>query len=265
MENTVLSSPAANGNNADKVLCTALDIAEGLIKNGAAVHRAEDTIERVCRALGAIHVEAFCITSLINATIRMPNGDYASQSRRIKQSRNQFLRLDLINTISRELCAGQISLEEAQDRLLAAKKATAYPAGIEYLAAILAASSFTVFFGGNLFDALATALIAIFITFVGSFAPRVKTTFSYTLFSSLLAGLLAVFLPFAGIGAHYDKIMIGTIMLLIPGLTFGTSIRDLLCGDTISGIIQLIQSVLKAAIIAFGYIIAIYLLRTLIV
>ncbi|MBO5433964.1 MAG: threonine/serine exporter family protein, partial [Clostridia bacterium] len=46
-------------------------------------------------------------------------------------------------------------------------------------------------------------------------------------------------------------------MLMIPGLAFGNAVRDLLFGDTVSGIMQLVQAVLTAVMIAFGYIVAI--------
>ena len=59
---------------ADIVLCTALDIGEHLLKNGAEVSRVEDTIERICFAYGAARVEAFAITTLIVASVRMQNG-----------------------------------------------------------------------------------------------------------------------------------------------------------------------------------------------
>ena len=63
-----------------------------------------------------------------------------------------------------------------------------------------------------------------------------------------------------GIGQNIDMVMIGTIMLLIPGLAFGNAVRDLLFGDTVSGIIQLVQAVLTAVMVAFGYIVAIMLM-----
>ena len=51
-------------------------------------------------------------------------------------------------------------------------------------------------------------------------------------------------------------IMIGTIMLLIPGLSFGNAVRDMLFGDTVSGLIQLVQAVLLAVTVAFGFAVA---------
>lgn len=257
-------TPICEQPSADLVLRTALDIAEGLIKNGGSVHRAEDTVERICHALGASHVEAFCIPSFINVTIRMKSGDYASQSRRILQSTNNFMRLDSINTISRKLCAGRYSIDDAQMALQAAKKQKGYPALLRHLAASLGSAAFTLFFGGDLWDALAAAFVGAFVLAVDNLASKTKNTLSTPFLASLSAGILSVFLPYVGIGNHYDKIMIGTIMLQTPGLLFGASLRDLLCGDTLSGIFQLIQSIIKAAILAFGYIIAIYLLRPLI-
>ena len=50
--------------------------------------------------------------------------------------------------------------------------------------------------------------------------------------------------------------MIGDIMLLIPGLN---AIRDVLIGDTLSGIIRLIAALLLAAALALGFMGAIIL------
>ena len=56
-----------------------------------------------------------------------------------------------------------------------------------------------------------------------------------------------------------DKIMIGDIMLLIPGLMSTNAIRDVLIGDTLSGIIRLIAALLLAAALALGFMGAIIL------
>ena len=60
-------------NFADYLLCLALDVGEGMLKNGGEVGRVEDTIERICRAYGAQHVEVFTIVSMITAAVRMPD------------------------------------------------------------------------------------------------------------------------------------------------------------------------------------------------
>ena len=60
---------------------------------------------------------------------------------------------------------------------------------------------------------------------------------------------------------HMDKIMIGDIMLLIPGLMFTNAIRDVLLGDTISASMRLVEALLLAAALALGFFAAIWLVR----
>ena len=54
--------------------------------------------------------------------------------------------------------------------------------------------------------------------------------------------------------------MIGEVMLLIPGIAMTNSIRDMLLGDTMSGILRLCEALLMAISIALGFGISIILL-----
>ena len=55
------------------------------------------------------------------------------------------------------------------------------------------------------------------------------------------------------VGVHPDKIMIGNIMLVIPGIQLTTSLRDMINGDTISGLLNLSEAILKAISVALGF------------
>jgi uncharacterized membrane protein YjjP (DUF1212 family) len=85
-----------------------------------------------------------------------------------------------------------------------------------------------------------------------------------SLISSFAAGILSVLCVKVGFGHHVDKIIIGTIMLEIPGLSFGNALRDLLCGDTLAGTMRLIQAILQTLMIALGYMAALTLYNHLI-
>ena len=259
-ESNVSSDLLTSEKFSEKLLRTSLDVAENILRCGGTVHRAEETVERICKAHGAVHVEVFSITSVIIASIRMEDGDHAMQTRRIYGYRNNFTRLDKLNSVSRDLCAHKITLDEAQTLISNAKNAESYSPVLIILSAMLICGSFAMFFGGTILDALAAAVLGFIISFISRFAPKTFNQMATNLVLSLIAGFLAIIFSKIGFGDNYDKIMIGTIMILRPGLAFGMSIRDLLCGDTLSGILQLIQSLLLAAIIAFGYTIAIFCL-----
>ena len=58
---------------------------------------------------------------------------------------------------------------------------------------------------------------------------------------------------------HEDKVMIGDIMLLIPGLALTNAVKDMFVGDTITGSLRLVESVLWAAGIACGFALAVFI------
>ena len=57
-----------------------------------------------------------------------------------------------------------------------------------------------------------------------------------------------------------DKIMIGGIMLLIPGIAMTNSVRDMLIGDIMSGWLRLLSALLIAGAIACGFALSIILI-----
>lgn len=235
------------------LLCLALDVGEAMLTSGGEVARVENTVERICRAYGAVHVEVFTITSVIHAALRMPDGSYSAQMRRIHAFCNDLWRLELFNGISRDICASTPPLEEFDERIQRAKTKRIYPAWTGIVASAVAAGAFALFFGGGIAECIAALLIGTLISLADRFAGNRVNGMAKTVISSFLAGLLsslaAVVLPSADSGV----IMIGTIMLLVPGLSFGTALRDLLCGDLLSGVLKCVQACLAALMIAFGY------------
>ena len=235
-ENNTVSYSTSEEKHADKLLRTSLDLAENILKCGGTVHRAEETVERICKAYGAVHVEVFSITSVIIASVRMENGEYSMQTRRIYGYQNNFTRLDRLNSISRDVCAKKITLDEAQVLIKTAKNAQSYHTAVTVIAAMLISGSFAMFFGGTLLDALASAVLGLIISLFSKFAPKMLNQMASNFILSFLNGSLAILFTMVGFGDNYDKIIIGTIMMLIPGIAFGTALRDLLGGDTLSGI-----------------------------
>lgn len=238
---------------AEEVLCLALDVGEGMLKNGGEISRVEKTVERICRAYGAVHVEVFGIISMINASVHMPDGTHSSQMRRIYATGTDMYKLELFNEISREISRDVPPLEEVGARIKEAKKRRAYPKWMAVPASAVAASAFAVFFGGGVGEAIAALLIGAVLGLIDLFVTGRVNELAKTVIAAFVAGLLSsvAALLFSGVGSGI--VMIGTIMLLVPGVAFGTALRDLLCGDLIAGGLKTMQAVLAALMIAFGY------------
>ena len=67
-----------------------------------------------------------------------------------------------------------------------------------------------------------------------------------------MAVCAAVALFSLGLGDDPDKIIIGSIIRLVPGIALTTSIRDFLGGDYLSGTIRMIDAFLIGGCIAIG-------------
>lgn len=246
------------------LLCLALDVGEGMLKNGGDVNRVEDTIERICRAYGAEHVEVFTIISVINAAIRMPDGTYSSQLRRVKSTANNLGRLERLNALSREICKDKPSLEEFDEKLHQLKKTAEYKNGVIIGASAIASGAFTLFFGGNWNDALVSALIGVVLALI-ELSPTLKlNSMARIVFSAFVATVLSgASVEWLGIADSHDAIMTGVIMLLVPGMAFGTAMRDLFYGDLIAGALKTLQAILSSLMIAFGYMLGMTIFGTI--
>ena len=172
--------------------------------------------------------------------------------------------IEELNALSREICASPIDPKEVKARVEQTKYQHKYTKTFRYLGAMLATSSFTLFFGGNGFDMVATAIIAFVMTFYDFHKVKKFNRLLNTLIPAFIGGSLSILLVKIGLGQNLDKVMIGSIMLLIPGIALGNSIRDLLCGDVISGAVRFLHSILLAAAIALGYFTSIALLGGLV-
>ena len=119
---------------------------------------------------------------------------------------------------------------------------------------ILISAAFSLFFGGTAFDATAGAVTG-FVLFqtLRLFGPlRINGTIQ-CIAASFITGITAVALYTLGLGQHPDMIIIGNIMLLIPGIAFTTALRDIINGDTLSGLLGLCEAVLRALAVAIGF------------
>ena len=256
-------APAADGQSiptdAGSILSIALDVAAETLRAGGEIHRVEGTVSHICRAYGAVAVDVFAITSLITAEVRMPDGSYATMNRRVPSTYNHLARLEALNALSRTICKSPISAAEVKARLEEIRLYRPVPEWLCYLGGMLSCGGFAVFFGGTVLDGLAAAVIAFFLTLFARLRPLRINSMVKSLISSFAAGILSVLCVMMGFGNHVDKIIIGTIMLEIPGLSFGNALRDLLCGDTLAGTMRFIQAILQTLMIALGYMAALVL------
>ncbi|MDO4262142.1 MAG: threonine/serine exporter family protein [Eubacteriales bacterium] len=227
---------------------------------GAEVFRVEDTLNRMGRAFGVERMNVFVITSSIVITMELPDGRELTQTRRIREAGgNDFTKLERLNVLSREYCASPFDAEELGRRLQDIRRES-IPRRKRFAGSVLAASSFAVFFGGSLWDGLTAGAFAVLICLMQEYVAKLcLNTMVFNVVTAFLSGMGICAVSHLIPELHMDMIIIGDIMLLIPGIAITNAVRDVLTGDTISGIMRFIEAMLWAGCLAFGFVSAIWL------
>lgn len=238
----------------DAVLACILDMGELLLTGGGEVFRVEDTLSRLCTAYGFQKINVFSITSSIVLTVECPDGKILTQTRRIIARGTNLQCVAQVNALSRQLCASPVPVAEFQKKLEEIRKEKTYSRPVMAFGYALISCVFAIFFGGSWLDGLAAAISGLVVYFSQLLIGRLRmNNLLENLLVSAFTALTVVLLVQLGIGHSPAKITIGNIMLLIPGISFTTSLRDMINGDTISGLIGISEAAIKAIAIAIGF------------
>lgn len=238
----------------DELVSVFLDIGEVLLCSGGEVNRVEDTIQRIGTAYGFTRVDIFTINNMMALTVHDTDGRIITQTRRIASTGVDLEKVAGANELSREICANPIPVDELKTKIdKVARDTVEYPVWARYLAYIIAAASFTVFFGGGWSEALISAVTSVILCTAVRMSVKLKVQpIIAILINSIIMTLVIAALTLAGKLASFDMIIMGNIMLLIPGLKLTTAIRDLITGDTVSGLMGICDALLRAFAIAIG-------------
>lgn len=220
---------------------------------GAETFRVEESVNRIFSAYG-IEAEAFAITNCLTVSIKTEAGKPMTRMRRIGDHGNDLDAVERYSNLSRRICA------ERPDPLTALKwlKETDsnriyYGKALFLLGNFMGAWGFAILFGGTYWESFISGICGIVIGLVDIFMNRLKAnSFFRIIIASFLMSLLAYGLAAFQVVQNADTVIIGALMLLVPGLLFTNAMRDIINGDTNSGMNRIIQVFLIAIAIALG-------------
>lgn len=232
-------------------LCT--DLGYRLAMCGAETFRVEESINLIMRSYG-IQAEAFAIPNNLTVSIETPEGKPMTRMRRIGMHGNDLDSVERYTNLSRRICSEKPEpktavqwLKETDASLLRYNKSW------QLMGNFLGAAGFSVFFGGNLPDTIIAGICGLVVGTVGILMDKLNANqFFRTIIASFLMALLAYALAACNIANNSDTVIIGTLMILVPGLLFTNAMRDIIYGDTNSGVNRIVQVFLIAAAIALG-------------
>ena len=219
-----------------------------LLENGAEISRVEGTMRRIAGHFGVEDESFFVLSNGIIAA-----GDGYARSKFIPIRGASLDKVVAVNQLSREVAAGQCTLEQIEERLQQIRAMKPKRAWEQILASGVGSAAFCILFGGGFADCLASfiagLLLWVFVLFIGSkHLSRIVNTVT----GGLLSSIICFSLYRMGLGSHLSNMIIGAIIPLIPGVAFTNGIRDMANEDYLAGTTRLLDAMLSFFCISLG-------------
>lgn len=122
---------------------------EIMLVSGAEVYRIEDTVSRILKQSGLEGIEVFALATGIFATLSDPSISAITVVKRVNKRSTNLNRVYRVNNISRRFCAGEMTVEEAQEELKEIRTNIEYGFLHKCIGYIMTSAFFAVLFGGN--------------------------------------------------------------------------------------------------------------------
>ena len=220
---------------------------------GAETFRIEESITRVLKTYG-LEAEAFAIPNCLTVSILTAEGEPMTRMRRIPNHGNDLDAVEQYSNLSRRICAEKPAPAVALQWLDKAEHAIRnYPMSHRIQGFFMGPFGFAILFGGTLTDALWAGFCGLAVMGIDHGMQKLQATlFFKTIVSAFGSALVAYAAHALGLLNNADATIIGTLMILVPGLLFTNAMRDIMYGDTNSGLHRIVQVLLIAAAIALG-------------
>lgn len=237
----------------NRVIHIAVEAGRIMLENGAETYRVEETIYRICNAYNINEADSFVTPTGIMVSVANNYGQTISLIKRIKVRTVDLEKISLINDLSRSITIEAITLDSFEENLKKIDNEKKYSNSLVIFGAAILSGFLTLLFGGNFYDFIISLIIGGLIKASSSFLQKLKINdFFINVVGGAIAALIALLSMQISAGLHEDKIIIGSIMQLVPGLTITNAVRDTIAGDLMAGMTRAAEAFLTAIAIAIG-------------
>ncbi|MCD8012233.1 MAG: threonine/serine exporter family protein [Lachnospiraceae bacterium] len=248
--------------NLDYLLDFSLRMGEELIVCGANIERVSDTVYRVCDSYHCRDVQFFALDCYLTLSLEDGDGVRVSGQRCIRRGQDIHMeRLGRLNQLSRRVCETAPEPERLEGMLAEALNAKGYPLWITLLFSLLSAVCLTGIYNGSMRD-LSIVVLNTFLAFLSGIYLRrlIYNKIIYNIVSAFIIGTVAIFFDKIGYLDGYSTVMIVNSLKLVPGIPMVNSFRNLLSGNEINGILELLKLIFQTIAIGGGFLLSILLL-----
>lgn len=236
----------------DLLLKNICEIGRLLLKHGAEIYRVEESLERMCESYHFEDIGVFALPSYFTLSVTFQDGTTSSITKRTTQNRNNLDAIYELNNLVRYICFHQPDHHyiEQQIKRIKQQLPNMYLVFVGYG---LGAGAFSLFFGGGSYDWIGAMFIGLIVYFVIWIQEILMiNALIRTMLTSIVISCLAQILYHLHWISNLDAVIVGCLMILVPGMAMTNSLRDIIDGNYLSGVARLSEAFFIATAIAVG-------------
>jgi uncharacterized membrane protein YjjP (DUF1212 family) len=224
-----------------------------MLQSGAETYRVEDTMMRMAKAFGITQTHSYVTPTAIMFSAEGARPE-TTRLVRVSERTTDLKKVAMVNDISRKITSGQMNVNESLKKLKEIELSNlVFPLFLQVIAAAIASGCFVIMFRGNWLDFVPAAIAGgVGYYCVVSFHRLVPVKFFAEFLASVFIGLVSFFFVEVGLGMELNKIIIGAVMPLVPGVLITNAVRDLMAGHLVSGLSKGAEAFLTAFAIGSG-------------
>lgn len=246
------------------LLGTILDLGKEMLVRGGEVWRVQEILEELCESFLFESWDIWVISSCIQATVQTWDGREYTQVRVVKGRSYDLDKLDRLYALAEEVCEKNMGVKEIRERVDEILARKGLPVREEVVAMALSAIGFLFFFNGNAQDAFVITLAVLaLIAFNKTVGLNVDNLLAYNSMAMFIMGIVILASIAAGVGHSLPSLATTAVIMLAGGLGISNGIGDFIHGKTLSGLCETSNSLLGAAGIAIGMMIAMIPFRSI--
>lgn len=222
--------------NIDRLLNFVSNAGKIMLESGGEIYRVEETISIICKSFDIEEANCFASPTVVIVSIFI-EGKIHTAVKRISTRGVNLNKVHKINSLSREIYNDRPSIDYCENKLKEIDKNDSYSFISTLFFAGISTSAFTILFGGGINDFICAFIIGILVKFISVVLcnTNLNDFFINCLCGTVITIAAMIFLKL-NIISQIDKLIAGSIMLLVPGLLLTNSLRDILEGQLVSGL-----------------------------
>ena len=236
----------------DYILDFCKELGKQMVASGANIERVNMCLERICHAYGLHDVTCANLTTRICISAKNADKEYASRQTDVPPQVFNLERLKKLNNLSYEVCLNKPDPKTLYD-LLHEVKTNDFPWWFVMIGYLLAMAGLARIFAAGWSEILVAELNTLILFGISKALSKVHINKIITNFVSMfLCSTIAVLLYMAGFINNFFVVIVTNAFFLLPGIQMINCARNLLCGNEMNGVIDLLKVLLEVCAIVAG-------------